>query len=81
MPKKTLVVTRRLTEEVESRISREYVARFNAEERLSDELMNMSAGADAMLITQQDVTDARVLSRLPSSVRTIARRMQKEAPR
>jgi hypothetical protein len=78
MPKKTLVVTRRLTEEVESRISRAYVARFNADERLSDELMNMSAGADALLITQQDVTDAQVLSRLPSSVRAIARRMQKE---
>ena len=33
MPKKTLVVTRRLPDEVESRIIRDYVARFNAENR------------------------------------------------
>jgi lactate dehydrogenase-like 2-hydroxyacid dehydrogenase len=74
MPKNTLVVTRRLPQEVESRITRDYVARFNAEDRLysSDELIDISAGADALLITQQDVMDAGVLSHLPSSVRVIA---------
>ena len=74
MPKNTLVVTRRLPHEVESRITRDYVARVNAEDRLysSDELIDISAGADALLITQQDVMDAGVLSHLPSSVRVIA---------
>lgn len=74
MPKKTLVVTRRLSQEVESRIARDYLARFNAEDRLysSGELIEVSAGADALLITQQDVMNAQVLSRLPNSVRVIA---------
>lgn len=74
MPKKTLVVTRRLPQEVESRINRDYIARLNSDDRLysSEELIDVSAGADALLITQQDVMDARVLSRLPSSVRVIA---------
>ena len=74
MPKKTLVVTRRLPQAVESRISRDYAARFNAEDRLysSNELVDISAGADALLITQQDVMDAQFLSHLPSSVRVIA---------
>jgi lactate dehydrogenase-like 2-hydroxyacid dehydrogenase len=73
MPKKTLLVTRRIPEEVESRITRDYVARFNVEERLysSDELFDISAGADALLITQEDVMDAGC-SPVPSSVRVIA---------
>ncbi|MGB8030425.1 MAG: hypothetical protein WCF30_12275 [Terracidiphilus sp.] len=74
MPKKTLVVTRRLPHEVESRITCDYIARLNSDDRLysSDELIDVSAGADALLITQQDVMDARALSHLPSSVRVIA---------
>jgi glyoxylate reductase len=74
MPEKTLVVTRRLPHEVESRITRDYVARFNVEDRLysSDELVDVSAGADALLITQEDVMNAGVLSRLPAPVRVIA---------
>jgi lactate dehydrogenase-like 2-hydroxyacid dehydrogenase len=74
MPKKTLVVTRRLPPEVESRIIRDYTARLNSEDRLysSDELIDISAGADALLITQHDVMDAKVLAHLPSSVRAIA---------
>ena len=74
MPKKTLVVTRRLPPEVESRIIRNYTARLNFTDRLysSDELIDISAGADALLITQHDVMDAKVLAHLPSSVRAIA---------
>lgn len=74
MPEKTLVVTRRLPHEVESRITRDYVARFNVEDLLysSDELVDVSAGADALLITQEDVMNAGVLCRLPASVRVIA---------
>ncbi len=74
MPKKTLVVTRRLPDEVESRITRDYVARFNAEDRpySSDELISVSSGAEALLITSEDVMGAQVLSRLPDSVRAVA---------
>lgn len=74
MPRKTLVITRRLPQEVESRIARDYVGRFNAEDRLysSDELIDISAGADALLITQEDTINAGVLARLPRSIRIIA---------
>src|SRR6185437_6306850 len=74
MLRKTLVVTRRLPEKVEARINRDYAPRFNTDDRLysSDELIDISHGADALLITQEDLMDARVLSRLPSSVRVIA---------
>ena len=51
--KKTLVVTRRLPEEVESRISRDYHVRFNTADKLytSDELIQFADGADGLLIT------------------------------
>jgi lactate dehydrogenase-like 2-hydroxyacid dehydrogenase len=72
--KKILVVTRRLPEEVESRITRDYDARLNSADHLysSDELIDVSREADALLITGQDQMDADVISRLPSSVRVIA---------
>jgi lactate dehydrogenase-like 2-hydroxyacid dehydrogenase len=59
---------------VESRITRDYVARFNVQDRLysSDELIDVSAGADALLITQEDVMNAQALSRLPNTVRVVA---------
>jgi lactate dehydrogenase-like 2-hydroxyacid dehydrogenase len=69
-----LAVTRRLTEEVEARIRRDYSARFNDADRhyTSDELIKAAAGADALLVTPRDVLNASVLARLPSSVRVIA---------
>jgi len=68
--KKILVVTK----EVELRIARDYEPRINLADRLysSDELINVSKGADALLITGQDRMDADVISRLPGSVRVIA---------
>jgi lactate dehydrogenase-like 2-hydroxyacid dehydrogenase len=74
MPKNTLVVTRRLPEEVEARIARDYDARLNAEDQLyaSDQLIQIAEGADALLVTSQDLLNAKVVSRLPSSVKVIA---------
>ena len=68
--KKILVVTK----EVELRIARDYEPRINLAGRLysSDELINVSKGADALLITGQDRMHADVISRLPGSVRVIA---------
>lgn len=70
MHKKTLAVTRRLPHEVELRIARDHVARFNTEDRLysSDKLISTSVGADALLTTSQDHMDAQVFSRLGGSV-------------
>jgi lactate dehydrogenase-like 2-hydroxyacid dehydrogenase len=72
--KPTLVVTRRLPEAVESRIMRDYDARLNAKDHLytRDELVAESQGADALLVTQQDLIDSDLLSRLAQSVRMIA---------
>ena len=72
--KKILVVTRRWPKEVELRIARDYEPRINLADRFysSDELINVSKGADALLITGQDRMDADVISRLPGSVRVIA---------
>jgi lactate dehydrogenase-like 2-hydroxyacid dehydrogenase len=72
--KKTLVVTRRLPKEVEARVARDYDARFNAEDKLytSDQLIQSAQGADALLVTSQDSLNAKVISRLPSSVKVIA---------
>ena len=59
----------RLPQEVESRITRDYIARLNSDDRhySSDDLIDISDGADALLITQQDVMGAQVISRVPSS--------------
>ena len=72
--KKILVVTRRWPKEVELRVARDYEPRINLADRFysSDELINVSRGADALLITGQDRMDADVSSRLPGSVRVIA---------
>jgi lactate dehydrogenase-like 2-hydroxyacid dehydrogenase len=74
MSKKQLLVTRRMVKEVESRIARDYDARFNIEDKLytSDELIQVAVGADALLVTSQDLLDGPTLSRLPPCVRVIA---------
>lgn len=72
--KPTLLVTRRLPDAIESRIRRDYEARFNANDRLysREELLSLSNGADALLITVQDQLDAGLISCLPTSVQIIA---------
>jgi lactate dehydrogenase-like 2-hydroxyacid dehydrogenase len=71
---KHLTVTRRLPDEIEARIRRDYSTRFNIDDHLytSDELVEAAAGADALLVTPRDVLDAAVIARLPQSVRVIA---------
>jgi lactate dehydrogenase-like 2-hydroxyacid dehydrogenase len=72
--KPVLVVTRRLPDAVEARITRDYDARFNANDHPynRDVLMAKSVGADALLITGKDQMDADLISRLPKSVQMIA---------
>lgn len=74
MTGKHLTVTRRLPDEIEARIRRDYVARFNSNDHLymSDELIAAATAADALLVTPRDILNASVIARLPDSVRVIA---------
>jgi lactate dehydrogenase-like 2-hydroxyacid dehydrogenase len=71
---KHLTVTRRLPEQIEARIRRDYSPRFNTDDHLytSDELIEAASGADALLVTPRDILNASVIARLPGSVRVIA---------
>ena len=59
---------------MEARIARDYDARFNTADKLytSDELIQIAEGADALLITPRDVLDAKLIARLPGSVRVVS---------
>ncbi len=72
--KAVVVVTRRLPPAVEARLSRDYEPRFNADDRhyTTDELIELSAGADALLPCHTERLTAEVIARLPESIRAIA---------
>ncbi|WP_025771273.1 2-hydroxyacid dehydrogenase [Thioalkalivibrio sp. HK1] len=69
-----VLCTRRLPLEVEERLSRNYRARLNLEDRLYDEdgMVASSEGCDAILAAGGDCLHARTIDRLPDSVRIIA---------
>jgi lactate dehydrogenase-like 2-hydroxyacid dehydrogenase len=74
MSKKAVVlVTRRLPQAVEDRLAGDYDARFNARDRVytSDELIELAAGADAVIPCHTEKLDAEVIARLPDSIRAI----------
>lgn len=74
MGKKAVVlVTRKLPQAVEERLSRDYDARFNTEDRVysSDELVELAAGAEAIIPCHTEKLSADVIARLPESVRAI----------
>src|SRR5207245_2752045 len=72
--KRVLVVTRTLPPPVESRAARDYIPRWNVDDRLysADDLIAAAVGADGLLITPQDRLPADTLSRLSRTVRAIA---------
>jgi lactate dehydrogenase-like 2-hydroxyacid dehydrogenase len=72
--KPVVLVTRKLPDEVESRLRRDYEPRFNPEDVLhsSDELIKLAEGADAIMPCHTEKFTAEVISRLPKSVRVIA---------
>jgi len=75
MPARPVVlVTRKLPRAVEDRLNRDYEARLNPDDRLysSDEIVEMAAGADAILPCHTEKFPAAVIARLPDSVRAIA---------
>ncbi|MES9935314.1 MAG: D-glycerate dehydrogenase [Sedimenticola sp.] len=74
MSEKTVVlVTRKLPDAVEARLERDYDARLNGEDRVytSDEIVELAAGADAIIPCHTEKLTAEVIGRLPESVRAI----------
>lgn len=71
--KPIVLVTRKLPENVEARLARDYDARFNSEDRVysSDELVDLAAGADAIIPCHTEKLTAGVIRRLPESVKAI----------
>ncbi len=65
---------RKLPEAVEARLSRDYSPIFNPEDRRysTEELLQKSEGADAMLPCHTENLSADVIAKLPSTVRAIA---------
>lgn len=74
MEKPTVLVTRKLPDNVEARIGRDYHALFNPEDRLysTEELIELSAQADAVLPCHTEHFSAEVIGQLSDRVRAIA---------
>lgn len=75
MSKKPVVlVCRKLPDDVETRLKRDYEPRFNPTDRVysGDELVRLSEGADAILACHSEILSADVIARLPASVRAVA---------
>ena len=74
MRKPVLVVTNHFMDKIEARIDRDYEARRNPHQRpfTRDELLEVSSGADALLVTLLDQLDSEFFKRVPASVKVIA---------
>ncbi|PKN29317.1 MAG: hypothetical protein CVU64_08745, partial [Deltaproteobacteria bacterium HGW-Deltaproteobacteria-21] len=72
--KPVVLVTRRLPAAVEDRLLRDYRPRLNPDDRLydSDSLIESAVGADAIVACHTERFTARVIDRLPQSVRILA---------
>ena len=72
--KPRVVVTRRLPPAVEARLTRDYDAALNADDRVigADELLRLAIGADALLVAPTERIDANLIARLPASVKIIS---------
>jgi lactate dehydrogenase-like 2-hydroxyacid dehydrogenase len=72
--KPVIFVTRKLPEAVEARLVRDYEAILNPDDKLysDDELVELSARADAMLPCHSERLTAEVIARLPKSIKVIA---------
>ena len=75
MPTRPVVfVTRRLPDAVTERLQKSYEARLNPEDRIlsAAEIVEGSAGADALIVTPADKVTAELIGKLPGSIRAIA---------
>ncbi len=74
MSKKAVVlVTRKLPQAVEARLARDYNARFNKEDTVynSKQIIDLAAGADAIIPCHTEKLTAEVIQQLPESIRAI----------
>ena len=74
MSKKAVVlVTRKLPQAVEARLARDYDARFNKEDTVynSKQIIDLAAGADAIIPCHTEKLTAEVIQQLPDSIRAI----------
>ena len=73
MQKPVVLVTRKLPSVVEERLRRDYRARFNDDDRAysSDELLERSQDAEAIVACHTDQFTEAVINRLPGSVRVV----------
>ncbi len=71
--KAVVFVTRKLPQAVEARLARDYDARFNKEDKVytNEELIDLAAGADAIIPCHTEKLTAEVIQRLPDSIRAI----------
>jgi lactate dehydrogenase-like 2-hydroxyacid dehydrogenase len=69
-----VLVTRRVPPNVEARVTADYDARLNRDDRLytTDELLSRAEGANAILCCHTEHFTAEVIGRLPASVNAIA---------
>ena len=72
--KPVIFATRKLPQAVEARLTRDYEAILNPEDKLysADELVEIAAGADAILPCHTEKLTAEVIARLPARVKAIA---------
>lgn len=75
MPTRPVVfVTRRLPDAVTERLQKSYEARLNPEDLIlsAAEIVEGSAGADALIVTPADKVTAELIGKLPETIRAIA---------
>ncbi len=72
--KPVVLVCRKLPDEVEARLSRDYAPRFNSSDRVysGDELVRLAEGAEIILACHSEIFSADVIAHLPVSVKAIA---------
>jgi lactate dehydrogenase-like 2-hydroxyacid dehydrogenase len=75
VPKKpTILVTRRLPDNVIARAKRDYDARLNLEDKVytPDEVVGRAEGCDGLLVCSTEKCGAELIARLPASIKIIA---------
>lgn len=72
--KPVIAVGRKLPENVEARLSRDYTPRFNEDNRLytPEELLAKADGADGLLICHSEHLSPDVVAKLPDSIKIVA---------
>ncbi|MCU7929438.1 MAG: D-glycerate dehydrogenase [Candidatus Thiodiazotropha sp. (ex Codakia rugifera)] len=71
--KAIVLVTRKLPDNVEARLARDYRVRFNHQDKVysDNELIELAAGADAIIPCHTEKLHAEVIAQLPDSIRAI----------